>query len=121
ILYIHFVWYEKIEEIYGWQRLDDVLETTADAVRQFYAREYPTRESLMMVSHVADDDFVLFTELPPDAEAAEQRIRSVSTRVERFLRARVEAAHGEDVAALCGIYVGTATAFRNPKIRTERL
>src|SRR5690606_38469365 len=27
----------------------------------------------------------------------------------------------EDIAALCGIYVGTATLFRNPKIRTERL
>ena len=25
VLYIHFVWYEKIEEIYGWQKLDDVL------------------------------------------------------------------------------------------------
>ena len=34
VLYIHFVWYEKIEEIYGWQKLDDVLETTANALRE---------------------------------------------------------------------------------------
>ena len=47
VLYIHFVWYEKIEEIYGWQKLDDVLETTAEAharvlrARARSAREHP--------------------------------------------------------------------------------
>jgi hypothetical protein len=38
------VWYEKIEEIYGWQKLDDVLETTADGVRAFYDREHAAGE-----------------------------------------------------------------------------
>jgi EAL domain-containing protein (putative c-di-GMP-specific phosphodiesterase class I)/GGDEF domain-containing protein len=121
ILYIHFVWYEKIEEIYGWQRLDDVLETTAEAVRQFYEQEHPNRESLMMVSHVADDDFILFTEMAGEDGPGDERIRSVSRRLEQWLRRRIEDAHGEDLAALCGIYVGSAVAFRNPKIRTERL
>jgi EAL domain-containing protein (putative c-di-GMP-specific phosphodiesterase class I)/GGDEF domain-containing protein len=121
VLYIHFVWYEKIEEIYGWQKLDDVLETTAGAVRRFYALEHSRAENLMMVSHIADDDFILFTEVPSGAEQAEHRLRGISSRLESFLRANVEDAHGEDIAALCGIYVGAATVFRNPKIRTERL
>jgi len=121
VLYIHFVWYEKIEEIYGWQKLDDVLETTAQAVRRFYADQRSPGESIMMVSHVADDDFILFTEVPASAEAAEQRVRLISERLEGFLRDTVEEAHGEDIASLCGIYVGAATVFRNPKIRTERL
>jgi EAL domain-containing protein (putative c-di-GMP-specific phosphodiesterase class I)/GGDEF domain-containing protein len=121
VLYIHFVWYEKIEEIYGWQKLDDVLETTAQAVRRFYAREHSPGENIMMVSHIADDDFILFTEVPAGREAAEHRLREISSRLESFLRANVEDAHGDDIAALCGIYVGAATVFRNPKIRTERL
>ncbi|MEX1184319.1 MAG: EAL domain-containing protein [Gemmatimonadota bacterium] len=121
VLYIHFVWYEKIEEIYGWQKLDDVLETTAQAVRQFYADEHATGENMMMVSHIADDDFILFTEVPSTPQAAEHRLRMISERLEGFLRSNVEDGHGDDIAALCGIYVGAATVFRNPKIRTERL
>ena len=121
VLYIHFVWYEKIEEIYGWQKLDDVLETTAHAVRRFYANETAPVENIMMVSHIADDDFILFTEVPSSPYAAEQRLRMISERLEIFLRSNIEDVHGDDIAALCGIYVGAATIFRNPKIRTERL
>ncbi len=121
VLYIHFVWYEKIEEIYGWQKLDDVLETTANALREFYAREHSSAENIMMVSHIADDDFILFTEVPAALEAAERRLQALSQQLEKFLRTEVEQAHGEDISALCGIYVGASTVFRNPKIRTERL
>jgi EAL domain-containing protein (putative c-di-GMP-specific phosphodiesterase class I) len=73
-----------------------------------------------MVSHIADDDFILFTEVP-STPAAEQRLRAISEQIEKFLRSSVEDVHGDDIAALCGIYVGAATVFRNPKIRTERL
>jgi EAL domain-containing protein (putative c-di-GMP-specific phosphodiesterase class I)/GGDEF domain-containing protein len=121
VLYIHFVWYEKIEEIYGWQKLDDVLETTAQALRRFYAEEGGGGESMMMVSHIADDDFILFTEVSSSLPSAETRLRAISEKLEVFLRSNVESSHGEDIAALCGIYVGAATVFRNPKIRTERL
>jgi EAL domain-containing protein (putative c-di-GMP-specific phosphodiesterase class I)/GGDEF domain-containing protein len=121
VLYIHFVWYEKIEEIYGWQKLDDVLETTASALRDFYAREQDPTENIMMVSHIADDDFILFTHVAATAELAERRLRALAQRLENFLREKVEHDHGEDIATLCGIYVGAASIFRNPKIRTERL
>lgn len=121
VLYIHFVWYEKIEEIYGWQKLDDVLETTGQAVRRFYSEEHAQGESMVMVSHIADDDFILFTQVTAAPEAAEKRLRLISGRLETFLRGSVDEAYGEDIAALCGIYVGAATIFRNPKIRTERL
>ena len=121
VLYIHFVWYEKIEEIYGWQKLDDVLEATANALRDFYAREHSSAENIMMVSHIADDDFILFTQVPAVLEAAERRLQALAQQLETFLRGEVERAHGEDISALCGIYVGASTVFRNPKIRTERL
>lgn len=121
VLYIHFVWYEKIEEIYGWQKLDDVLESTANAIRGFYAREHASAENIMMVSHVADDDFILFTQVPQSLEAAERKLQALAQQLENFLREKVEEGHGEDIAGLCGIYVGASTVFRNPKIRTERL
>ncbi|HSH46534.1 MAG TPA: EAL domain-containing protein [Longimicrobiales bacterium] len=123
ILYIQFVWYEKIEEIYGWQKLDDVLESTADGVREFYKRHHPRSNSLMMVSHIGDDDFILFTETPrlTGADQPERALKELTQDLEEFLRARLEADHSEDIAALCGIYVGAATIFQNSKIRMERL
>jgi EAL domain-containing protein (putative c-di-GMP-specific phosphodiesterase class I) len=123
ILYIQFVWYEKIEEIYGWQKLDDVLESTATGVKDFYRQHHPESENLMMVSHIGDDDFILFTEQPRmrDTQEPERALKELTQQLESFLRDRLEADHSEDIASLCGIYVGASTVFRNPKIRMERL
>jgi EAL domain-containing protein (putative c-di-GMP-specific phosphodiesterase class I)/GGDEF domain-containing protein len=122
ILYIQFVWYEKIEEIYGWQKLDDVLESTASGVSEFYRRHHPESRNLMMVSHIGDDDFILITERPQGAaDQPEKALKELTQDLESFLRERLEADHSEDIASLCGIYVGASTVFRNPKIRMERL
>jgi EAL domain-containing protein (putative c-di-GMP-specific phosphodiesterase class I) len=123
ILYIQFVWYEKIEEIYGWQKLDGVLESTAEGVKEFYRRHHPDSENLMMVSHIGDDDFILFTEMPrvQESDQPERALKELTQQLEEFLRECLERDHSEDIASLCGIYVGAATVFRNPKIRTERL
>lgn len=123
ILYIQFVWYEKIEEIYGWQKLDEVLESTAEGVEEFYRQHHSESENLIMVSHIGDDDFILFTEMPKVKESREpeRALKELTQKLEEFLRERLERDHSEDIASLCGIYVGAATVFRNPKIRTERL
>jgi GGDEF domain-containing protein len=120
ILYIEFVRYSKLEEIYGWEKLDEVLQTTAN---RRCGRSTPARgpDSLMMVSHTGDDDFVFFTDLPDPVERAEQRINEMATRWRRRSARRLEAEHGEDIAGLFEIYVGSSTIFRNPKIRTERI
>ncbi|HLM69000.1 MAG TPA: EAL domain-containing protein, partial [Longimicrobium sp.] len=120
ILYIEFLRYSKLEEIYGWQKLDEVLQTTAAAVRDFYERQRGSGESVLMVSHTGDDDFIFFTDLPDPVSEAEQRINELATELEGHVRARLEGEHGEDVAGLFEIYIGSATLFRNPKVRTER-
>ncbi|HEU4753207.1 MAG TPA: EAL domain-containing protein, partial [Armatimonadota bacterium] len=121
ILYIEFQRYSKLEEIYGWQKLDEVLQTTANAVREFYDRQRGEQESLMMVSHTGDDDFIFFTDLREPAETAEIRINEVARELEEHIRGRIEEVHGEDIAGLFSIYIGATTIFRNPKIRTERM
>jgi EAL domain-containing protein (putative c-di-GMP-specific phosphodiesterase class I)/GGDEF domain-containing protein len=121
ILYVQFVRYSKLEEIYGWQKLDEVLQTTANAVRLFYDRQQGEQESLLMVSHTGDDDFIFFTGLTDPPERAELRINEVAEALEEHIRARLEQDHGEDIAGLFGIYIGATTIYRNPKIRTERM
>ena len=117
LLYIEFVRYSKLEEIYGWEKLDEVLQTTASAVRDFYARY--DGDSAMMVSHTGDDDFIFFADIAQ--EEAEKRINEMAVSLETDVRARLETEHGEDIAGLFEIYVGSVTLFRNPKIRTERI
>ena len=120
VLYFNFVRYSKIEEIYGWEKLDAVLETTAQAVREFLDDTSPS-PSRLMVSFTNDDDFIFF-HVPATgvAAATEGEITEMASRLERNVQTRIEAAHGEDIAALFDIYVGRAHVYYNPKIRLER-
>jgi EAL domain-containing protein (putative c-di-GMP-specific phosphodiesterase class I)/GGDEF domain-containing protein len=121
VLYLNFVRYSKIEEIYGWEKLDAVLETTASAVREFLA-ESTLSTSRVMVSARNDDDFVFFHVPPPGvAVATDAEITELVGRLEQFVAGRIEAAHGEEIAALFDIYVGRAHVYYNPKMRLERL
>lgn len=120
ILYIEFVRYSKLEEIYGWEKLDEVLQSTASAVRDFY-EQYDGVDGVVMVSHAADDDFIFFSELPGALDDAERRINEMAQALEAHVRTRLDAEQGEDVAGLFEIYVGSTTIFRNPKLRTERI
>ena len=121
VLYIEFIRYSKLEEIYGWEKLDEVLQTTAGAVREFYQQRAGEDESLLMVSHTGDDDFIYFTDVPEMVGEAEKQINEMAQALEDHVSQRLEAEHGEDVSGLFEIYVGSSTLFRNPKIRPERL
>ncbi len=121
LLYIEFVRYSKLEEIYGWQKLDEVLQSTAAAVRDFYDQQRDAQESLLMVSHAGDDDFIFFTDLPEPVDQAERRINELAEALQTYIRERLEQDHGADIASLFDIYIGSTTIFRNPKIRTERM
>jgi EAL domain-containing protein (putative c-di-GMP-specific phosphodiesterase class I)/GGDEF domain-containing protein len=121
VLYFNFVRYSKIEEIYGWEKLDSVLETTASAVRNFLDDD-DLGESRVMVSFTNDDDFIFF-HVPASgvAAATESEITEMVTRLQTHVGGQIEEAHGEDIAALFDIYVGRAHLYYNPKIRLERL
>jgi EAL domain-containing protein (putative c-di-GMP-specific phosphodiesterase class I) len=121
VLYLSFVRYSKIEEIYGWEKLDAVLETTAAAVREFLD-DTALSTSRVMVSFTNDDDFIFF-HVPATgvAAASEGDITDMVARLQRHVGTRIEAHHGEEIAALFDIYVGRAHVYYNPKIRLERL
>jgi EAL domain-containing protein (putative c-di-GMP-specific phosphodiesterase class I)/GGDEF domain-containing protein len=121
VLYLNFVRYSKIEEIYGWEKLDAVLETTAAAVREFLD-DTSLASSRVMVSFTNDDDFIFF-HVPAAgvAAATENEITEIVSRLQAHVGTLIEAQHGEDIAALFDIYVGHAHVYYNPKIRLERL
>ena len=121
VLYFNFVRYSKIEEIYGWEKLDAVLETTAQAVREFLDTS-ALGSSRVMVSFTNDDDFVFFHVPPPGVAAVtDAEITELVSRLQEHVGGRIEAAHGEEIASLFEIYVGRAHVYYNPKIRLQRL
>jgi GGDEF domain-containing protein len=103
VLYFNFVRYSKIEEIYGWEKLDAVLETTASAVREFLDDDN-LGDSRVAVSFTNDDDFIFF-HVPAAgvAAATEGEITEMVTRLQRAVGATIESVHGEDIAALFDI------------------
>ena len=121
VLYLNFVRYSKIEEIYGWEKLDAVLETTSAAVREFLDDTSPGNSKLM-VSFTNDDDFIFF-HVPAAgvAAATDSEITDMVARLQRHVAGRIEAQHGDDISALFDIYVGRSHVYYNPKIRLERL
>ncbi|HEY2855464.1 MAG TPA: EAL domain-containing protein [Gemmatimonadaceae bacterium] len=121
VLYLNFVRYSKIEEIYGWEKLDAVLETTSVAVREFLDETSPN-DSRLMVSFTNDDDFIFF-HVPAAgvAAATDSEITDMVARLQRHVAGRIEAQHGEEISALFDIYVGRSHVYYNPKIRLERL
>jgi EAL domain-containing protein (putative c-di-GMP-specific phosphodiesterase class I)/GGDEF domain-containing protein len=121
VLYFNFVRYSKIEEIYGWEKLDAVLETTAAAVDEFLA-DSKFRNLRLTVSARNDDDFVFF-HIPARgvAPASEGDITELVQELQEFVAGRIADAHGDEVAALFDIYVGRAHVYYNPKMRLERL
>src|SRR5687767_5791253 len=121
VMYLNFVRYSKIEEIYGWEKLDAVLETTARAVHEFLD-DSALRASRMMVGFTNDDDFIFFHVPAPGVPAASERlITELASRLERHVAQKLEEAHGEEIAALFDIYIGSSHVYYNPKIRLERL
>lgn len=121
VLYFNFVRYSKIEEIYGWEKLDAVLETTALAVREFLEAS-PLRSSRVMVSFTNDDDFVFFhVPAPGVAAVTDAEITDLVAKLQEHVGGRIETTHGEEIASLFDIYVGRAHVYYNPKIRLQRL
>ena len=62
VLYFNFVRYSKIEEIYGWEKLDAVLETTAGAVRARLRNDFQSTNTAnaFTLSETGEGDGVQF-------------------------------------------------------------
>ena len=121
IYYLNFVRYSKIEEIYGWEKLDQVLETTSAAVREFL--ESPSLGTTRMMVGFANDDDFIFLQIPDKGKAVptDAQITETGRQLQLFVGNRLEEVHGEDVSSLFDLYIGSSHVYYTPKIRFERL
>lgn len=122
ILYFNFRRYAKIEEIYGFEKLDEVLRTTEAVIREQLAQMALDHACLAVPFAEEDDDYVLF-EVPGSGRpgTTEAQLDELLVRLEDAVPKRIEENHGEEMAALFDIYVGRAHVLLDPKVRLERL
>jgi EAL domain-containing protein (putative c-di-GMP-specific phosphodiesterase class I)/GGDEF domain-containing protein len=120
VLYFNFRRYSRIEEIYGWEKLDEVLATTARAMRGQLARA-PLDHAHLIVPMTGDDDLMVL-HVPPPATVAmtEAQLTELVTLLQEKVAAAIESEHGDEIAALFDIYVGRSHVVLDPKIRFER-
>ncbi|MEP6508792.1 MAG: EAL domain-containing protein [Gemmatimonadales bacterium] len=120
VLYFNFDRYTKIEEIYGWEKLDQILETTSHAIRDFL-NEGPLKTAEVVVNFTNDDDFVVL--YVPDTEAVvptPELITEMTANLHQFIASRVEEEHGDDISSLFDTFVGSSHVHYDPKMRLER-
>ncbi len=130
VLYLAFGRLAKLEEVYGWEKLDAVLATAANAVADTLRAEPIAggpHQLGPVVSYPYDEDMVCF-HIPgaraPDADAGKDRVPDLSGLVSRLQQAvsgRVEDAFGDEIAALVEVFVGRSHVTVDPKARLERL
>jgi GGDEF domain-containing protein len=120
VLYFNFDRYAKVEEVYGWEKLDSVLETTGAVMRDFLSKS-ALASSKLTVAFPNDDDFIFFHVPQDDTPAAtDAEITELTVGLKETVSSEIERIHGEDIAALFDIFVGRALVVYNPKLRLER-
>ena len=120
VLYFNFDRYTKIEEIYGWEKLDEILHTTAMAIREFIVTS-PFNGADIAVNFTNDDDFVLFHIPPPEvAVPTPDVITDLTAKLHTYIAKRIEDEHGEEIASLFDTFVGSSHIHYDPKIRLDR-
>ncbi len=120
ILFFNFDRYAKIEEIYGWEKLDAILETTAMTMQRTLDGG-PLKSARLVVAFPDDDDFILLHIPDAGAEAASDAdITDLTAMLQQRITEEIEKAHGDDIAALFEIFVGRSHVIHNPKVRMER-
>ncbi|HJP60874.1 MAG TPA: hypothetical protein VJ865_12780, partial [Gemmatimonadaceae bacterium] len=108
VIYFNFDRYTKIEEIYGWEKLDEILQTTSGAIREFLSTS-PFADSEVMVNYTNDDDFVLFHIPAPNVSVPNADIiTDLTAKLHQHIARRIEEDHGEDIASLFDTFVGSA-------------
>ncbi len=129
VLYLAFGRLAKLEEVYGWEKLDAVLAAAAAAVADTLRAEpiaSGPNQLRPAVSYPHDEDIVCLhvpAARAPAADAATDRVPDVSGLVARLQGAvsgRVEGAFGDEIAALVEVFVGRAQVIVDPKARLDR-
>jgi len=119
VLYIDVEQYSHIEETYGWEVFDNLLQHTARTMRRMIGTVFAT-EDFIAVNRTGGSDFYVFATLEGGEEAM-TRLQRKARQVEESLRGSLDEAFGSRIHKRIGVFVGHALLRPSPQMRVERL
>lgn len=121
LLCLNVVKYSKIEEIYGWEIFDGVMREVAASLERITGREL--RDSDMVAElMISGNAFVVLLSPPRTSDKMDrENLERLAQRVERLVREDLAEALDPAIFPKFGCYIGSATAYRDAKVRLERL
>jgi EAL domain-containing protein (putative c-di-GMP-specific phosphodiesterase class I)/DNA-binding response OmpR family regulator len=119
VLYIDVEQYSHIEETYGWEVFDSLLQHTARTLRRMIGTVFAT-EDFIAVNRTGGSDFYVFATLEGGEEAM-TRLQRKARQVEESLRGSLDEAFGSRIHKRIGVFVGHALLRPSPQMRVERL
>ena len=119
VLYIDVEQYSHIEETYGWEVFDNLLQHTARTLRRMIGTVFAT-EDFVAVNRAGGSDFYVFATLEAGEEAM-VRLQRKARQVEESLRGSLDEAFGNRIHKRIGVFVGHALMRPSPQMRVERL
>lgn len=121
ILYFSISKLKKVEEVFGWQIIDNVLEYTARRLVEI-AKKTLTDEDILAIDRAAGDDFILFISSPQNYfKNKDMSLQEFGKQIIEDLRESLNEKFGHDLSRQFDFYIGTSRMYFNAKIRLERL
>jgi hypothetical protein len=121
VLYLNFVRYSKLEEIYGWEKLDAVLETTAEAVREFLGGTALANSRALVSTRTTPTWCSSTCPRPGGRPRPTRRSPSCPAGSRRTWRRASRRRTARTWRRCSTSTSGVAHVYHNPKVRLERL
>jgi len=112
---------KKVEEVFGWQIIDTVLEFIAKRLEEL-ARQTLTEQDILAIDRAAGDDFIIFISSPENFYKQENMPLSLfGEKIIEDLKQAIDNEFGKDIAFQFEFYLGVSTLVYNTRVRLERL
>jgi EAL domain-containing protein (putative c-di-GMP-specific phosphodiesterase class I)/DNA-binding response OmpR family regulator len=119
VLFVDVEQYSHIEETYGWEVFDGLLQETGKALRRMLGTVFAS-EDFVAVNRAGGSDFYIFTSLEAGDETL-SRLQRKARQVEESLRGTLDETFGSRIHKRIGVFVGHSVIGPNPQMRVERL
>jgi len=121
LIYIDFAKLEKIEEIYGWKTLDDLLFNFAVLLNEMKSKVF-RKEDFVLINRTWSDDFIIFlSPLRNKTELIYSDLLKIKDRIEKYLNENIDRIIKGTLVSNLGFFIGCVLVENNEFIKFERL
>jgi len=122
VLFIDIEKYSHIEDFYGWEVFDEVLQETSRALKRLLGTLFMA-EDLLAISRTSGSEYYVFVTIPSGVTAEEtmDRLQRMARQLEESLKRQLSEKFRHRIHRRIGLFVGFSRIRHSPQVRMERL